>query len=236
MDALTTKKLTTATTDVAATAATRSTASATRAKGTFEAILPLERDDIWDRLVKPGDRLPSAVLLEADLGPIHLDRLRVTGSIVLVFFPYASSEPAGTALGDYERRLYPALARTDAHLLAVSPQIPARLTEIKRRHDLSYLVAADPRHQLIDAFNLGFHAPGADVLLGARRSVLPFPAVVVADRAGVVRYADVRPDGAAYPQPSEVLAALRCGLPPAGEADHSLRGSRAPAHRRTWIP
>ena len=157
------------------------------------------------RLIDYGD---SAVLLEADLGPIHLDRLRLTGSIVLVFFPYASSEPANAALGDYERRLYPALTGTDAHLLAVSPQIPARLAEVKRRHDLSYLVASDPRHQLIDAFNLGFGAPGADVLLGTRRSVLPFPAVVVADRSGVVRYADVRPDGAAYPEPSRILAAL----------------------------
>ncbi|MBL7262150.1 redoxin domain-containing protein [Paractinoplanes lichenicola] len=168
----------------------------------------LDRDDIWDRLVKPGDRLPSAVLLEADLGPIHLDRLRLTGSLVLIFFPYASSEPANAALSDYERRLYPALADMNAHLLAVSPQIPARLAEVKRRHELSYFVAADPRHQLIDAFNLGFHAPGADVLLGARRSILPFPAVVVADRSGVVRHADVRPDGAAYPQPSQILAAL----------------------------
>ncbi|MBM2620225.1 redoxin domain-containing protein [Actinoplanes sp. LDG1-06] len=170
--------------------------------------LPLDRDDIWSRLVKPGDRLPSAVLLEADLGPIHLDRLRLTGPIVLVFFPYASSEPANAALGDYERHLYPVLLGTDAHLVAVSPQRPDRLAEVKRRHDLSYFVGADPRHQLIDAFNLGFQAPGAEVLLGAGRSVLPFPAVVVADRAGVVRHADVRPDGAAYPGPEQVLAAV----------------------------
>ncbi|GAB2574347.1 hypothetical protein Aab01nite_15780 [Paractinoplanes abujensis] len=171
--------------------------------------LPLDRDDIWDRLVKPGDRLPSAVLLEADLGPIHLDRLLLTGPIVLVFFPYASSEPANAALGAYQRALWPALGATDAHLVAVSPQVPERLAEIKRRHDLSFFVAADPRHQLIDAFNLGFHAPGADVLLGARRSILPFPAVVVADRSGVVRHADVRPDGAAYPEPAQILAAVR---------------------------
>src|SRR5262245_50848931 len=65
--------------------------------------LPLDRDDIWDRMVKPGRRLPSVALLEADLGPIHLDRLRQTGPVVLVFFPYASSEPANAALADYER-------------------------------------------------------------------------------------------------------------------------------------
>ena len=163
--------------------------------------------DIWDRLVRPGDRLPSLPLLEADLGAIHLDRLRLTGPIVLVFFPYASSGPANLALAAYQRDLVPELH--DAHLVAVSPQIPQRLTEIKRRHDLSFFVAADVRHVLIDAFNLGFTDPGADVLLGARRSVLPFPAVVVADRAGVVRFADVRAAGAALPTPAEILAAVR---------------------------
>jgi len=181
-----------------------------RSRGVGSVELPfnaLDRDDIWGRMVKPGARLPSVVLLEADLGAIHLDRLRQTGPIVLVFFPYASSEPANAALADYERRLASALAETDAHLVTVSPQIPARLVEIKRRHDLSYFVAADPRHQLIDAFNLGFHAPGADKLLGAGRSVLPFPAVVIADRAGVVRFADVRAAGAALPAAGEILAA-----------------------------
>ena len=46
-------------------------------------------------------------------------------------------------------------------------------------------------------------------MLGAGRSVLPFPAVVIADRAGVVRYADVRPDGSAHPEASDLLAAVR---------------------------
>jgi peroxiredoxin len=168
-----------------------------------------DRDSIWDRMVKPGDLLPSMPLLEADLGAIHLDRLRMTGPIVLAFFRYASSAPCNATLASYQEHLAPALAETDAHLVAVSPQIPQRLTEIKRRHDLTYFVAADVRHALIDAFNLGFHEPGADVLLGARRSVLPFPAVVIADRAGTIRFADVRADGAPHPEPARILEALR---------------------------
>lgn len=165
--------------------------------------------DIWDRLVKPGDRLPSMPLLEADLGPIHLDRLRQTGPIVLVFFRYASSEPCNTALAAYQRDLAPALADSDAHLVAVSPQVPQRLAHLKRRHDLTYFVAADVRHTLIDAFNLGFHDPGADAILGARRSILPFPSVIIADRTGTIRFADVRAAGAAHPDPSQILTAVQ---------------------------
>ncbi|MGX6603381.1 redoxin domain-containing protein [Micromonosporaceae bacterium Da 78-11] len=167
-----------------------------------------DRDAIWDRVVRPGHRLPSMSLVEADLGPIHLDRLRLTGPVVLVFVKHADSALCNTALASYQELLAPALAASDAHLVAVSPQVPRRLAEIKRRHELSYLVAADVRHSLIDAFNIGYQAPGADAVLGARRSVLPFPAVVMADRAGVIRFADVRPDGAAHPDPARILAAV----------------------------
>ena len=80
---------------------------------------------------------------------------------------------------------------------------------MKRRHDLSCFVAADPRHTLIDAFNVGFTEPGADLILGTGRSVLPFPAVVIADRAGVVRYAEVRPDGSPHPTAAEITAVVR---------------------------
>jgi peroxiredoxin len=164
--------------------------------------------EVWDRLVRPGDRLPSLPLLEADLGPIHLDRLRMTGPVVLVFFRHASSRLGNAALAGYQRDLVPALDDLGAHLVAVSPQVPQRLLEIKRRHELSFFVAADVRHALIDAFNLGFTDPGADVLLGARRSVVPFPSVVVADRSGTVRFADVRAAGAAHPEPALIAAAV----------------------------
>jgi peroxiredoxin len=160
-----------------------------------------EQQAIGQRLVRRGDRVPSAVLVEADLGPIHLDRLRMTGPIVLVFVKYAGSAVCEATLDRYQRELVPAI---DAHVVAVSPQVPARLAAIKRRHDLSFFVAADPRHTLIDAFNLGWAEPGADRILGTGRSVLPFPAVVVADRAGVVRYAKT----GVHPEPSEVAAAV----------------------------
>jgi hypothetical protein len=84
--------------------------------------------------------------------------------------------------------------------------VPQRLADLKRRHDLGFFVAADVRHVLIDAFNLGQSEPGADRILGARYSILPFPAVVIADRAGTVRHVEV---SGTHPGPARVLAALR---------------------------
>lgn len=165
-----------------------------------------DRDGIWSRMVRPGDRVPPAVLLEADLGPIHLDRLRMTGPLVLVFVKYAGSPVCEATLEAYQRYLAPT---TDAHIVAVSPQAPALLAPMKRRLDLTYFVAADPRHTLIDAFNLGHPTPGADQTLGTGRSVLPFPAVLVTDRTATVRYAAIHPDGTPHAPAAAVAAAVR---------------------------
>jgi len=142
----------------------------------------LERDAVWTRMIAPGGRIPDLALVEADLGPIHLHRLLDTGPLVLVFFRHASSPGCDAALSAYEKRLAPVLDDLSAHLVAVSPQRADRLAEVKRRHELSYLVASDGRHALIDAFGIGFSSPETTELLGTGRSTLPHPAVVVADR------------------------------------------------------
>jgi len=169
----------------------------------------LARDAIWHRIVSPGDRLPSLHLLEADLGPIYLDRLRLTGPVVLVFFRHADSVECNATLRTYQETLAPALTDLSAHLVAVSPQSPELLEPLKRRHDLDFFVATDVRHRLIDAFNIGFTSPGTQRVLGVRDPVLPFPAVVVADRSGVVRLADVQADWARRTDARTIVEAVR---------------------------
>jgi len=146
-----------------------------------------ERDAVWSRMVTAGARVPDLPLIEVDLGPIHLRRLLNTGPLVLVFIRYAGSAACEETLVAYERTLAPACAELDAHLVAVSPQRAELLAPVKHRNDLSYLVAADPRHTLIDAFGIGYPVPEAVGTLGTRRSVLPYPTVVVADPTGTVR-------------------------------------------------
>ena len=167
-----------------------------------------ERDAVWSRMIAPGGRVPDLPLVEVDLGPIHLRRLLDTGPLVMVFIRYAGSAACESTLVAYQRTLAPACADLDAHLLAVSPQRAGLLAAVKHRNDLSYLVAADPRHTLIDSFGIGYQAPEASEILGTRRSVLPYPSVVVADRTGTVRYADVHPITAARTPAAPIIAAL----------------------------
>lgn len=168
-----------------------------------------EKDAVWSRMIAPGGRVPDLPLIEVDLGPIHLRRLLDTGPLVLVFIRYAGSAACEETLVAYQRTLAPACADLDAHLVAVSPQRAELLAPVKRRNDLSYLVAADPRHALIDAFGIGYRAPEATEVLGTRRAVLPYPSVVVADRTGSVRFAEVHPFTAARTPAAPIIATLR---------------------------
>jgi peroxiredoxin len=168
-----------------------------------------EKDAVWSRMIGPGGRVPDLPLIEVDLGPIHLRRLLQTGPLVLVFIRYEGSAACESTLVAYQHTLAPACADLGAHLLAVSPQRAERLAPVKHRNDLSYLVAADPRHALIDAFGIGYRAPEATEILGTRRAVLPYPSVVVADRTGTVRHADVHPFMAARTPAASIIATLR---------------------------
>src|SRR5690349_12161671 len=81
-----------------------------------------EKDALWSRMIAPGGRVPDLPLIEVDLGPIHLRRLRDTGPLVLVFIRYAGSAACAETLVAYERTLAPACVELGAHLVAVSPQ------------------------------------------------------------------------------------------------------------------
>jgi peroxiredoxin len=164
----------------------------------------LERDAVWSRMIAPGGRVPDLPLVEADLGPVFLHRLLDTGPLALLFFRHDASPACEAALAAYDREL----ASHDAHTVAVSPQRPDLLAGLKRRLGCELLVASDPRHALIDAFGLGFASPESAAQLGTGRSTLPYAAVVIADRSGLVRYVDVSPDPADRTSPRTVRHAL----------------------------
>jgi peroxiredoxin len=136
-----------------------------------------------------------------------------TGPLVLLFIRYAGSPACETALRDYRATLAPALDDLDAHLVAVSPQAPDRLAALQQRLDPGFLVAADPRHTLIDALNIGFTSSGADQLLGTGRSVLPYAAAIVTDRSGTVQLAEIRPDWSTPTDPGRIVDAVAASSP-----------------------
>ena len=140
---------------------------------------------------------------------------------MLVFFRFAGCPACNIALPYYERALQPTLKALGVPLVAVSPQVPERLGEIRTRHDLSFKVASDTDNALGRRFGVLYTADEASQAAKRARGgsigettgtgtwELPQPTVVVIGRDQVVKFADVSPDWLVRTEAEPVIAAVR---------------------------
>jgi len=171
--------------------------------------------------VKAGDRVPEFRLPEVDGGELTLKDLTARGPAVLVFFRFATCPACNIALPYYARNLWPGLKALGASLTAVSPQVPERLVEIKRKHDLPFNVASDLGNALGHHFGVLYEfdeaskasarAKGSFIgdTTGTGTWDLPMPTVVVIDRRGEVVFADVSPDWLVRTEAEPIIEAAR---------------------------
>src|ERR1700685_737648 len=117
-------------------------------------------EDTADRaaFVRVGDVVEPFSLPEVHGGTVGLERLLDGGPAVLLFFRYAGCPACNIALRHYQTELFPPLADLGAALVAISPQIPARLTAIKDRFGFGFPVASDPDNGLARRFGITFAA------------------------------------------------------------------------------
>jgi peroxiredoxin len=173
------------------------------------------------RFVRSGDTVDPFTLDEVGGETLASDTLLRNGPLVLVFFRFAGCPACNIALPYYQRYLAPGLAVLGANLVAVSPQVPERLVEIKRRHQLDFFVAADRDNTLARRLDILYSydeasrqaalAKGRPIgeVTGTNTWELPMPAVIVIGQDGVVRFADVSPDWLDRTEAGPVLDAVR---------------------------
>ena len=183
------------------------------------ATLVAEADpDAW---IKAGDLVEPFVLKDVEGGELTLKGLTAKGPVVLVFFRFAGCPACNIALPYYERALQPTLKALGVPLVAVSPQVPERLGEIRTRHDLSFKVASDTDNALGRRFGVLYTADEASQAAQRARGgsigettgtgtwELPQPTVVVIGRDQRVKFADVSPDWLVRTEAEPVIAAVR---------------------------
>ena len=173
------------------------------------------------RFVKAGDRVEDFSLAEVDGSRLTLTGLTQHGPVALIFFRFATCPACNIALPYYAHALWPELNDLGVRLVAVSPQTPDRLVEIKRKHDLPFEVSSDAGNELAGRFGIlyEFDEASKKAALSGGRFIgdvtgtgtweLPQPAVVVIDSHHVVRFADVSPDWLARTEAETVLAVVR---------------------------
>ncbi len=172
------------------------------------------------RRVQVGDLVGPATLIDVVEGAVELGSLHAEKPLVLIFFRFAGCPACNIALPHYERELAPGLPARGARLVAVSPQLPGRLAEIRDRHALSFAVATDPGNALATRLGVTYEYDDASrtAAIAAGRPIgdvtgtgtweLPMPSVLVIDREGIVRFADISPDWMDRTEASSILAAL----------------------------
>lgn len=182
------------------------------------------------KFVKAGDRVAPFVLEEVEGERLTLASLTERGPAVLIFFRFAGCPACNLALPHYDRQLSPALRELGVPLVAVSPQVPARLVEIKRRHQLVLSVATDWDNHLGRALGILYEfdeaskasavAKGSPIgdVTGTGTWELPMPTVVVIGPDRVVRFADVSPDWLVRTEASFILDAVRAARQSAAAA------------------
>jgi len=172
------------------------------------------------KFIKPGDVVEPFTLPEVDGGEVSLTRLLTRGPTVLIFFRFAGCPACNLVLPNYRDHLHPGITAAGASLVAISPQVPQRLREIKERHHLGFPVASDTGNALGQKFGIVFTASAesqARVLaqgvnmpdiIGTGTWDLPMPAAIVIDRNRVVRFAAISPDWLVRAEADYILAAV----------------------------
>ncbi|WP_437883996.1 peroxiredoxin-like family protein [Pseudomonas sp. LRF_L74] len=173
-----------------------------------------------EQFVRAGDIIAPFELLKVEGGSLSLDQLVANGPAVLVFFRFAGCPACNIAIPYYERNLQPALKARGVPLLAVSPQVPERLVEIKSKHNLTLQVASDKDNALgrrlgilytfDDASRLASlsKGPGIGEVTGTGTWELPQPTVVVLGADKRVHFAEVSPDWLVRSEAQVIIDAL----------------------------
>ena len=176
-----------------------------------------------------GDALPAFTMEEVDGARLTLESLTASAPAVLIFFRYAGCPACNIALPYYERALAPGLRDLGATLVAVSPQVPERLVEIKRRHDLSFQVATDRDNVLGRRLGIVFSANAATQASSRAKGAfigdttgtgtweLPQPTVVVIGQDRRARFVEVSPDWLVRTEAEPILDAVRALSPVAAQ-------------------
>jgi len=179
----------------------------------------LDAGQVAAEACKPGDRMPSFLLPNAEGHLIDSGELLSQGPLVVTFFrggwcPYCSATLEALEM------VLPELSHTGGTLVAMTPETGGRALATKRDRGLHYEVLVDVDLAVAMAFGIVFRTPPLYVELLQQRGIdlaersgnpawlLPVPAAFVVGQDGVVLRSWVNVDFTQRAAPTEILDAL----------------------------
>ena len=171
-----------------------------------------------------GAAIPDATVRTEKDAPLKL-KAAITRPTVLIFYrggwcPYCNRHLS--ALVEIEGDLLAA----GFQLIALSPDLPAKLREKPAQQKLNYTLLSDSAMEAARGFGIAFQVDDElvakyknsykidlEASSGATHHLLPHPAVFIVDASGIVRFAHVNTDYKTRLEPEKILAAARTLAP-----------------------
>lgn len=169
---------------------------------------------------KVGDTVPDVNLLDENNVAVSLREVVKEKPAVVIFYrggwcPYCNLHLG--ALAEIEGKVLAA----GYQILAISPDQPAKLKATPDREKLGYRLLSDRKAEAAKALGIAFQVPAElvakykneyqidlEAASGETHHLLPYPAVFVVGRDGVISYAHVNPDYKIRLTPEEILAVI----------------------------
>ncbi len=170
-----------------------------------------------------GDTLPPFSFAEVGGDTLTLDSLTADGSALFIFFRFAGCPACNIALPYYAETLFPSLSALGIPIVALSPQQPQRLRDIKQRHDLPFAVATDADNGFANELGIAFQPdnrpspppPGwIGEVTGTGTWELPQPAALLLGPGRIVQWLQVSPDWLVRAEAEDILIEVDRIIPP----------------------
>ncbi len=167
-----------------------------------------------------GQSMPAASL-RTDKGDAITLKAAITKPTVLIFYrggwcPYCNRQLL--ALAPLEADILAA----GFQLIALSPDVPAKLREKPAMEKTNYTLLSDSAMEAAQGFGIAFKVEDElvakyknsykidlEAASGSTHHLLPHPAVFIVDTAGVIRFAHVNTDYKVRLEPAKLLAAIK---------------------------
>jgi len=172
--------------------------------------------------VKPlsvGSDVPDVSVVQADGTSVNVRDL-ITQPTVLIFYRGGWCPFCNMHLGQLQEA-HAELVKSGYQILAISPDLPAKLAESVEKGELGYTLLSDSSMAAAQAFGIAFRVDDAtlekykgygidlEAASGESHHLLPVPAVFIAGTDGTVKFAYANADYKIRLEPAALLAAAK---------------------------
>ncbi|MDT3306555.1 peroxiredoxin-like family protein [Shewanella sp. SP1S2-4] len=183
---------------------------------------PIAKDEYSVSPLLNGEQIPAITLQDMNGQSVDLAKLTAQKPTIFFFYRGGWCPFCNNQMGQL-KAIEPELLKMGFQLVGISPDTPAQLKASAAKNELKYLLLSDEKMLAAQAFGLAFYTsekvteiytsrlhvdnPMWTTPEGAKRLVLPVPAIYISDDKGLIHFQYVNPNYKVRPAPKLILTA-----------------------------